>query len=60
MTKAIVDGSIVLGAMSAPLWLQVVEQGLGLFMLVGGAGLLVGRLILLRRELKAAKSKQEE
>ena len=41
---AIPDGVLASSALSSPLWLQWVEQEVGLFLLIGGAILLAIRL----------------
>lgn len=48
--KASIDGTLGTVAVSSPIWLQWLENGLGLFMLVGGAALLVLRLAIAWRE----------
>ena len=50
--KNITDTTIATGLVSTPIWLQWVEQGLQLFMLVGGSILLVFRLWAMYQERK--------
>ena len=54
--KNATDTVIATSLVSTPLWLQWVEQGLQLFMLVGGSVLLVFRLWAM---IKERKSKQD-
>ena len=51
--KNITDTTIATGLVSTPIWLQWVEQGLQLFMLVGGSILLLFRLWAMYRERKS-------
>lgn len=50
--KAGIDIATGVSAATWPVWLQHVQMGVGLFMLFGGAVLLVVRLILAFRQLK--------
>ena len=50
--KNITDTVIATSLVSTPLWLQWVEQGLQLFMLVGGSVLLAFRLWAMIKERK--------
>ena len=49
----ITDTTLATGLVSTPIWLQWVEQGLQLFMLVGGSILLIFRLWAMYRERKS-------
>jgi len=51
--KNITDTTLATGLVSTPIWLQWVEQGLQLFMLVGGSILLIFRLWAMYRERKS-------
>ena len=51
--KNITDTPLATGLVSTPIWLQWVEQGLQLFMLVGGSILLIFRLWAMYRERKS-------
>ena len=42
--KTVLDTALATGMVSTPIWLQLVEQGLQIFMLVGGSLLLIVRL----------------
>lgn len=53
--KNTVDAAIGVGALSSPVWLQWIENGLGLFMLFGGAALLALRIYLAIREIRDKK-----
>ena len=54
--KNATDTVIATSLVSTPLWLPWVEQGLQLFMLVGGSVLLVFRLWAMIRERKRKKN----
>ena len=43
-SKTVLDTALATGMVSTPIWLQLVEQGLQIFMLVGGSLLLIVRL----------------
>jgi hypothetical protein len=53
--KEALDGILGVGAVSSPIWLQYLQTGFGLFMLVGGAVLLALRLAIAWREWQAGK-----
>lgn len=48
--KTIADTGIASAAITSPVWLQMVQTYVGLFMLIGGALLLVLRLAIAWRE----------
>tara|TARA_Y100000590_G_scaffold113627_1_gene129530 strand:- start:3 stop:191 length:189 start_codon:yes stop_codon:yes gene_type:complete len=48
--RAIVDTAIATGMVSTPIWLQWFEQGLQVFMLVGGSLLLAARLWMMFKD----------
>ncbi|MEE8386484.1 MAG: hypothetical protein V3S01_11265 [Dehalococcoidia bacterium] len=50
-----VDAAIGLGAVASPWWLVYLENGLGLFMLAGGAVLLSFRIYLSVLEIRAKR-----
>ena len=54
--KNITDTTIATGLVSTPIWLQWVEQGLQLFMLVGGSVLLAFRLWAMIKERKSKRN----
>ena len=54
--KNVTDTALSTSLVSTPIWLQWVEQGLQLFMLVGGSVLLVFRLWAMLRERKRKKN----
>ena len=54
--KNATDKVIATSLVSTPIWLQWVEQGLQLFMLVGGSVLLIFRLWAMLRERKRKKN----
>lgn len=54
-----IDGTLGLGAVTSPFWLSWVENGLGIFMLVGGAVLLTLRLMITWRQWRAGKQDDE-
>ena len=54
--KNATDTVIATSLVSTPIWLQWVEQGLQLFMLVGGSVLLVFSLWAMLRERKRKKN----
>ena len=49
-SKQALDGAIVAVSLASPWWLQALQQGVGLFMLLGGAVLLALRLAIAWRE----------
>ena len=53
--KTAIDGTLGVGAVTSPFWLNWLETGLGLFMLVGGAVLLILRLLIAWREWRDSK-----
>ena len=53
--KNITDTALSTSLVSTPIWLQWVEQGLQLFMLVGGSILLAFRLWAMIKERKSKK-----
>lgn len=53
--RIIADAGVGAGAVSAGVWLQIIQNGLGIFMLVGGSVLLSMRLFLTYREIKSKK-----
>lgn len=53
--KEVLDGSLGLGAITSPIWLQYLQTGIGLFMLFGGAVLLALRLMIAWREWRQGK-----
>ena len=54
--KNVTDTALSTSLVSTPIWLQWVEQGLQLFMLVGGSVLLVFRLWAMLTERKRKKN----
>lgn len=56
--RAYTDTAIATSVVSTPLWLQWFESGLQLFMLVGGALLLILRLWAVYKELRSRKNDQ--
>ena len=56
--KDAADGTLGLGALSSPVWLQYLESSLGLFMLAGGALLLALRIYLTIREIREKRKPQ--
>ena len=54
--KNVTDTALSTSLVSTPIWLQWVEQGLQLFMLVGGSVLLTFRLWAMLRERKRKKN----
>lgn len=48
--KEIIDGTLGIGAVTSPIWLQYLQTGIGMFMLLGGAVLLAPRLAIAWRE----------
>lgn len=48
--KEIIDGTLGIGAVTSPIWLQYLQTGIGMFMLLGGAVLLALRLAIAWRE----------
>ena len=48
--RTAIDGTVAAGAVTSPLWLQAVQTYTGLFMLLGGAALLILRLLITWRE----------
>ena len=54
-TKVGVDAVIATGVISTPLWLQLIEQGFQVFMLMGGAALLCMRIWITVKELRSKK-----
>tara|TARA_Y100000593_G_C4302110_1_gene333893 strand:+ start:379 stop:573 length:195 start_codon:yes stop_codon:yes gene_type:complete len=57
--KTVIDTTIATGMISTPIWLQWVEQGLQIFMLVGGAALLIMRLWIMYNEFKNRKENKD-
>lgn len=55
--KTALDGTLATYGVSAPLWLEYVQSGFSLFMLIGGAALLTLRLAIAWREWQQGKSK---
>ena len=55
--KTVIDTTIATGMISTPIWLQWVEQGLQVFMLIGGSLLLAIRLWMMFS--KRSKTKDE-
>jgi len=55
MEKTVLDFSLGATALSSPYWLQLLNTGLGLAMLLGGLLLLSLRLIISWREYKKGK-----
>jgi hypothetical protein len=53
--KEALDGVLGIGAVTSPFWLQAVQTGIGLFMLIGGAILLALRLAIAWREWRVGK-----
>ena len=53
--KNVTDTALSTSLVSTPIWLQWVEQGLQLFMLVGGSILLAFRLWAMIKERKSKK-----
>ena len=53
--KNITDTALSTSLVSTPIWVQWVEQGLQLFMLVGGSVLLAFRLWAMIKERKSKK-----
>jgi len=53
--KQATDAAIGVSAVVSPIWLTYLENGLGLFMMIGGAILLGLRLWLTIREIKERK-----
>ena len=53
--KNVTDTALSTSLVSTPIWLQWVEQGLQLFMLVGGSVLLAFRLWAMIKERKSKK-----
>ena len=53
--KNVTDNALSTSLVSTPIWLQWVEQGLQLFMLVGGTILLAFRLWAMIKERKSKK-----
>lgn len=49
-TKQVIDHTIALTALASPWWLQVLQNGAAIFMLVGGAVLLSLRILIAFRE----------
>lgn len=49
-TKHIVDSTLGVAAISSPWWMQLLQTGVGMFMLLGGALLLALRLAIAWRE----------
>ena len=54
--KNITDTALSTSLVSTPIWLQWVEQGLQLFMLVGGSVLLAFRLWAMIKERKSKRN----
>lgn len=50
-----IDAALGTGAVTSPIWLQYIQDGLGLFMLIGGAVLLLLRLMIAWREWRNSK-----
>ena len=57
--KTVIDATIATGMIGTPIWLQWVEQGLQIFMLVGGAALLIMRLWIMYNEFKNRKENKD-
>lgn len=55
MDKMILDIGLGASALSSPYWLQLLNTGLGLAMLIGGLALLSLRLVISWREYKRGK-----
>lgn len=53
--KHLADYGLAAGAVTSPFWLQMLERGFGLFMLVGGALLLTLRIAIALREWREKK-----
>jgi len=53
--KQSLDGAIVAVSLASPWWLQALQQGVGLFMLLGGAALLTLRLAIAWREWRQGR-----
>lgn len=54
-TKMAIDGTIAVGAVTSPFWMQALQTGVGVFMLLGGAFLLGLRILIAWREWRANK-----
>lgn len=52
-TKTVLDGAIVSGSVTAPVWIDYVQSGIGLLMGVGGIVLLMLRIGIAWREWKS-------
>lgn len=53
--KTAVDASLGTGAVTSPLWLQLLERGLGFYVAVAGAILITIRLVIAFRDWRAGK-----
>ena len=49
------DGVVATGALTSALWVELVHEGLGLYVLLGGAVLLTMRCIIAWRDLRGKK-----
>lgn len=58
--KNAIDGTLGVGAVTSPFWINALETGLGLFMLVGGVLLLILRIMIAWREWRAGHNKPPE
>jgi len=56
MEKTILDVSLGASAIASPYWLQLLNTGLGMAMLIGGVVLLTLRLLISWREYKRGKN----
>ena len=54
--KTILDTALATGMVSTPIWLQWVEQGLQIFMLLGGSLLLAFRLWMMFKDRDKKKN----
>ena len=48
--KAAIDATVGIGAVTSPFWMQALQTGIGVFMLIGGAFLLALRIMIAWRE----------
>lgn len=54
--KQVADYGLGAGAVTSPIWLQYLQTTIGLFMLIGGAVLLVIRLAISWHELREKRA----
>lgn len=54
--QEIVDAALATGAITTPLWLQTLEEGIHIYILIGGAVLLTLRVVKLVREMRSKRN----